>query len=283
MYTIHRSFGLSQDSPLPPGRMAAIIVLVPIGGIAEGEGAKGSNPGFVVAGDFAYNEHPLMTKLSPLFFRLRFARSLMFDPTHKWMGIPPDEQPPHHYRLLSIATFESDREVINAAADKQLAFLHPLADGEHGAAAADLANQVSAARLCLVSDTRKRAYDDRLRQLLNATLTARHADLVSDSPESAIAQPVAVRPVANRHPRSVATRRRNSFNFIHYSAIVAVVGLLGIGVALKRGLVRIDPDRAAWLGITIEPPTPSAPISSPETHLPNNADLGNRNDAENRQ
>ena len=25
-----------------------------------------------------------------------------FDPLYKWLGIPPDEQPPHHYRLLGI-------------------------------------------------------------------------------------------------------------------------------------------------------------------------------------
>jgi hypothetical protein len=22
-----------------------------------------------------------------------------FDPYHKWLAIPPEEQPPHHYRL----------------------------------------------------------------------------------------------------------------------------------------------------------------------------------------
>jgi hypothetical protein len=25
-----------------------------------------------------------------------------FDPYHKWLGIPPPQQPPHHYRLLGI-------------------------------------------------------------------------------------------------------------------------------------------------------------------------------------
>ena len=25
-----------------------------------------------------------------------------FDPYHKWLGIPPEDQPPHHYRLLGV-------------------------------------------------------------------------------------------------------------------------------------------------------------------------------------
>jgi len=40
-----------------------------------------------------------------------------FDPYHKWLGIPPDEQPPDHYRLLAVRRFEDDPDVIAAAAD----------------------------------------------------------------------------------------------------------------------------------------------------------------------
>ena len=29
-----------------------------------------------------------------------------FDPYHKWLGISPKDQPPHHYRLLGIDLFE---------------------------------------------------------------------------------------------------------------------------------------------------------------------------------
>ena len=37
-----------------------------------------------------------------------------FDPYYKWLGIPPQDQPPHHYRLLGIELFEPDRDVIDA-------------------------------------------------------------------------------------------------------------------------------------------------------------------------
>jgi len=29
-----------------------------------------------------------------------------FNPYHKWLGIPTDEIPPNHYRLLGISPFE---------------------------------------------------------------------------------------------------------------------------------------------------------------------------------
>ena len=42
---------------------------------------------------------------------------MAFDPLHKWLGIPASEQPPNHYRLLGLAAYEEDRDVIDAAAD----------------------------------------------------------------------------------------------------------------------------------------------------------------------
>ena len=35
-----------------------------------------------------------------------------FDPFFKWLGIPPDEQPPHYYRLLGLPPFVADLDVI---------------------------------------------------------------------------------------------------------------------------------------------------------------------------
>ncbi|MGI9470485.1 MAG: hypothetical protein ACR2NZ_03055 [Rubripirellula sp.] len=87
----------------------------------------------------------------------------MFDPLHKWLGIPPHEQPPDHYRLLGLKRFELDREVINIAADKQLNYLHRFENSEHAVLAADVANQVSMARLCLLDPQKREAYDECLR------------------------------------------------------------------------------------------------------------------------
>ena len=52
-----------------------------------------------------------------------------FDPYHTWLGIPPEEQPPHHYRLLGIKPFEEKPAVIESAADRQMAHLRSFQSG----------------------------------------------------------------------------------------------------------------------------------------------------------
>ena len=54
----------------------------------------------------------------------------IFDPYHKWLGIPPAEQPPNHYRLLAIPLFESDPDVIANAADQRMSHIRSFQIGE---------------------------------------------------------------------------------------------------------------------------------------------------------
>jgi hypothetical protein len=91
----------------------------------------------------------------------------MFDPYYKWLGIPPKDQPPHIYRLLALEPFESDIEVIDAAANRQMAYVHQRATGEHAAWSQKLLNELSVARLCLLDPQKKAAYDARLRAALH--------------------------------------------------------------------------------------------------------------------
>lgn len=92
-----------------------------------------------------------------------------FDPYHKWLGIPRRDQPPNHYRLLGIPLFEDDVQVIEAASDRQMAFLRKFQAGEHSAAALKLLNEVSRARICLLKSDAKLAYDTTLRAGLSET------------------------------------------------------------------------------------------------------------------
>lgn len=85
-----------------------------------------------------------------------------FDPYRKWLGIPPEEQPPHHYRLLGIAPFETDREVIQNAADRQMGHVRRFQAGPYAEACQKLLNELAAARVCLLDPVRKREYDRRL-------------------------------------------------------------------------------------------------------------------------
>lgn len=64
----------------------------------------------------------------------------MFDPYYKWLGIPPKDQPPNHYRLLGLQLFEPDVEVIEAAANRQMAYVQQRATGEHAAVSQKLLN-----------------------------------------------------------------------------------------------------------------------------------------------
>jgi hypothetical protein len=86
-----------------------------------------------------------------------------FDPYHKWLGIPPRQQPPHHYRLLAINLFESDPDVIESAADRQMAHVRTYQAGVHSAESQRILNELAAARVCLLNPEKKAAYDAELR------------------------------------------------------------------------------------------------------------------------
>ncbi|MCR4411134.1 MAG: hypothetical protein NUV77_01765 [Thermoguttaceae bacterium] len=90
----------------------------------------------------------------------------VFDPYHKWLGIAPQQQPPHYYRLLGIDLFEEDPDVIAAAADRQMAHVRSYQSGRHAEASHRLLNELATARLCLLTPEKKRAYDASLRARL---------------------------------------------------------------------------------------------------------------------
>lgn len=91
-----------------------------------------------------------------------------FDAYHQWLGIPAEEQPPNHYRLLGIKTFEDDPNVIEHAADRQMAHLRTFQAGKYAAMSQSLLNEVAAAKLCLLNPQKKAEYDQRLRRELEA-------------------------------------------------------------------------------------------------------------------
>lgn len=147
-----------------------------------------------------------------------------FDPYYKWLGIRPKDQPPHHYRLLGIELFENDPDVIEQAADRQMAFLHTFKTGQHSALSQKLLNEVAAAKLCLLDAARRTDYDESLRARLapaNAAETApsasaparppvqapvRTTPTASPSIPIAAARPVVQAPVARQLPMGVAAR-----------------------------------------------------------------------------
>jgi hypothetical protein len=91
-----------------------------------------------------------------------------FDPYHKWLGIQPEEQPPNHYRLLGIALFESDADVIASAADQRMAHVRMFQSGKYSELSQRILNEIAAARVCLLNREKKAQYDAELNQAVAA-------------------------------------------------------------------------------------------------------------------
>ncbi len=117
-----------------------------------------------------------------------------FDPYHKWLGIPPEEQPPNHYRLLGIKLFEDDADVIDSAADKQMSHVHGFQRGPYGEECHRLLTELSAARICLLNEQKKAAYDEGLRSEVRPPTT-------SAKPSPTLARPGPARPTGKKRKR----------------------------------------------------------------------------------
>ena len=135
----------------------------------------------------------------------------IFDPYYKWLGIPPAEQPPNHYRLLGVNLFESDTDVIASAADQRMSHLRSFQTGEYSQASQRLLNEVATARLCLLDPGKKRTYDEQLRRSQSAWSMS--PGPTSPPPESTTApravppplRPLGLRPAPSGTPTSLQT------------------------------------------------------------------------------
>ncbi|MBN1589237.1 MAG: hypothetical protein JW888_06965 [Pirellulales bacterium] len=157
-----------------------------------------------------------------------------FDAYHQWLGIPPEDQPPHHYRLLGLKAFEDNPTVISHAADRQMSHLRTFQTGPHGATSQQLLNEVAGARVCLLHAEKKAAYDEWLRQAMAKTRSA-------DSPSwsNAAADPKLAKLLdhveadqSETRSRAAATRQeaRNRLGVVLLSlGLLAVVGLMSWG------------------------------------------------------
>ena len=110
-----------------------------------------------------------------------------FDPYHEWLGIPPDEQPANHYRLLGLELFEDDRGVIESVSLEQIAHIRTFAIGANSEQSQLLLNELSAARVTLLNLAQKAEYDQDLRQQLN--IAPPPVDVISESTQQTVNTP----------------------------------------------------------------------------------------------
>lgn len=138
-----------------------------------------------------------------------------FDPYHKWFGIPREEQPPDHYRLLRIQRFESDPDVIDNAYNTAMRELKSR-EQESAEWVERISRQLVTARQCLLDEAKKATYDE--------TLRAKSQELVVQPPprpqmspiggssdssaEVAVSQPAGVDHVAPGKPVQQHMRRK---------------------------------------------------------------------------
>jgi hypothetical protein len=112
-----------------------------------------------------------------------------FDPYYKWLAIPPNEQPPNHYRLLGVPLFTADADVIDNAADQRMTHLRSYQSGKHSAESQRLLNEVSQARACLLVPEKRAEYDAALKKKLQP----------ASQPVQPIQQPV--QPIQQPYPQ----------------------------------------------------------------------------------
>src|SRR6516164_9082938 len=107
--------------------------------------------------------------------------NLMFDPYHKWLGIPKDQRPPTFYQLLGIAPDEKDLEVIEEAAIRQTTYLRGYQIGPHAQDCTRLLNEIALARATLVNAAKRAEYDGKIKPQARPATT--EAAVQADQPE----------------------------------------------------------------------------------------------------
>ena len=177
-----------------------------------------------------------------------------FDPYHKWLGIPAKEQPPNRYRLLGLALFEADPDVIESAADQRMSHVRTFQAGAHSALSQKLLNELAEAKLCLLKPDQRQKYDELLRDQLSAAATPPASGQAA--PIQQVTVPAAPVPLSGAPPistiRSVRTKRKKS------SGTRAGLAALGIMAALVGGGI------AYWESQGGPAPIANAPRKAPQ-------------------
>ncbi len=181
--------------------------------------------------------------------------AITFDAYHKWLAIPPHEQPPNHYRLLGVELFEEDLDVIATAADRQMAHVKCFISGKYASHSQRLLNELAAARICLLNPEQKARYDMQLKQ---QSLVSQPAEPFSPPP----ALEINVLPLRSYTYRSKSNKRRKSLPVIVFLIVGGAMGLLaGYGALslIKQNQVGIQTTLSPKHVPKTEPP-PSQPL-----------------------
>ncbi len=87
-----------------------------------------------------------------------------FDPYHKWLGIRDADRPPNHYRLLGIELFETDVEIIEDAASRQMTHLRKFMRGPFKPLCMQVLEELYTAKAVLLDRNQRATYDRVIKQ-----------------------------------------------------------------------------------------------------------------------
>jgi hypothetical protein len=166
----------------------------------------------------------------------------MFDPYHKWLGIPPGRRPPTHYQLLGITPEEKDRDVIEEAAIRQTSHLRTYQAGPHAADCAKLLNEIAQAQLVLLDPVRRKEYDAELLEereyLTKAKFRPYSAPLASEAGETVKPIPLAPQKKTAKPKRrphlNARTRAPSPVVMIVVTVGLTAMAVLGAVIMLGR-------------------------------------------------
>ena len=212
-----------------------------------------------------------------------------FDPYLKWLGIRDPQRPPNHYRLLGLELFESDPEVINAAADRQMVHVRSFQIGPHGEASQELLNQLAEARRCLLNDAKRAEYDAALNPTTSPPPTATPLPtaappIAATAPAPTIEEPpirTSVRKPSKSKGASGATRSIVlALSIISGGVAAVIVGYFLIQTGTVPVASDVNPITGEKINKPVEPsqpkpeatPTIEAPEATPPEPPPKKAD-----------
>ncbi|HEY2883555.1 MAG TPA: serine/threonine-protein kinase, partial [Pirellulales bacterium] len=154
-----------------------------------------------------------------------------FDPLDQWLGIPPAQQPPNHYRLLALELY-ADSHSIRQAVEKRTSQLTAIDAGQHADSRQSLIEQISAAGAELLDIDKKAIYDSALRLQLN-TAEAPLPDVAAAPNTSASAaanvSPEAPPPIATSPAKPTTQKIKTLGEYV----IVGKIGAGGMGRVYK--------------------------------------------------
>jgi len=101
---------------------------------------------------------------------------------YEWLGIPISRQPPSHYELLKIPAFESNRLVIENAAQRNINFLQSFFASPFAELAQQIQKEIAVVKRALCDPILKEKYDLSIAKVINRESQA-SAELSEDSVE----------------------------------------------------------------------------------------------------